>query len=113
MKMVIVATLLALPALSFAATSNVSAEKAASLVRQPGVEKCLSVLENKVRGLAQFESILSLGTVTGESSSTTKYKLTGYNLSGDIMMGSWEIIVTEKSAEEGQTSECTITKNEE
>ena len=113
MKIAIIATLLMLPALSAAKGSKVTAELAARLVRQAGVEKCLAVVENNRRGAAEFESILELGTKSDSSSSTTKFKLKGYNVSGDIMSGSWEITVTERSAEEGRTSTCVIDKNEE
>ncbi len=113
MKFSILATLLLLPTFALAKGSKVSAERAASLIRQPGVEKCLAVVENNKRGLAEFESISEISMKTDESSSTTTFKLKGFNVSGDIMSGSWEILVTERSAEEGRTAECKITKNEE
>ncbi len=113
MKTTLIAVLIALPTLCFSNDVTVSAEQAATLVRQPGVEKCLAVVEKNQRGLAQFESIVELGTTKDDSSSTTTYGLTGYNVAGDIIVGSWEIIVVERSAEEGRYSECKITKNEE
>jgi len=90
-----------------------SAEFAASMVRQPGVEKCLSVVENSLKGAAQFNAITHVSTKLDEASSTSIYKLEGFNLYGDIMTGFWEISVKVYSSEIGQTYSCEVVKNEE
>lgn len=113
MKLSILAgALLAVPTISFAKDNTVSAERAASFVRQAGIEKCLATVET-YKGSAYFDKITNLGTTVGADSSTTRYKLEGSNLMGDVMTGSWEIIVTELSEEIGNTYDCKISKNEE
>lgn len=64
MKMSFIAILIMLPTLSMAKGTKVTAERAATLVRQASVEKCLAVVENNRRGSAEFESIVELGTKT-------------------------------------------------
>jgi hypothetical protein len=110
MKMFIVSALLVLPTLAMAGKS-VDAVSAASMVRQPGVEKCLSIVENNQKGVAQFNAITEVSMKLGEASSTTVYKLEGSNLYGDIMAGFWEISVEVYSAEEGQIYTCKVVKN--
>ncbi len=98
--------------LSFAG-DTVDAATAATMVRQEGVEKCLSVVENNQTGVAQFDAITLVSTTLGEGFSTSIYKLEGSNLYGDIMAGSWEISVEVNSSEVGQMYSCQIIKNEE
>ena len=108
--MFIASVLFVLPTLAMAGKS-VDAASAASMVRQPGVEKCLSVVENNQNGVAQFSAITEVSMKLGEASSTSVYKLEGGNLYGDIMAGFWEISVEVYSAGEGQAYSCKIIKN--
>ncbi len=110
MKMFIASLLFVLPTLAMAGKS-VDALTAATMVRQPGVEKCLSVVENNLKGVAQFNAITEVSMKSGEASTTSVYKLEGSNLYGDIMAGSWEISVEVYSAEEGQRYTCNVVKN--
>lgn len=112
MKLPVLAALFILPSLGFAKENPVAAEHAASLVRQSGVEKCLSAVES-YKGSAYFQKITKLKTIHGKDSSTTTYKLEGSNLTGDIMAGNWEILVTETSQELGLGYDCKVIKNEE
>ncbi len=112
MKMFIAIILLVLPTFAFAEES-VGVEQAASLVRQPGVEKCLSVVENNQQGVARFESITVVSMKLDAASSLGIYKLVGSNLYGDLLAGSWEILVEVYSSEVGQTYTCKIAKNQE
>jgi uncharacterized protein YjfI (DUF2170 family) len=86
---------------------------AATIVHQVSVEECLSVVENNMKGVAQFNEISLVSSKMGDASSTSIYKLEGYNVYGDIAAGSWEISVEVYSAEEGQSYKCKIVKNEE
>ncbi len=112
MKMFIASVLFVLPTLAMAG-KPVDVLTAANMARQPGVEKCLSVVENNVKGVARFNAITQVSMKLGEASTTSVYKLEGYNLFGDIMAGSWEISVEVYSAEEGQTYTCKVVKNQE
>lgn len=112
MKLYLIGALLIVPVTSFAKVNAVTPEHAAFLVRQSGVQKCLDAVES-YKGSAYFHKITSLGTKSGKEISTTKFKLEGSNLTGDIMAGSWEILVTETSQELGPSYDCKVVKNEE
>lgn len=112
MKMFIATLVMSLPTLALA-QGSVSASQAASMIRQPGVEKCLSIVENNIKGAAQFSAITEVSTKLGDSYSISRYKLEGNNVHGDIVAGYWEISVEVHSAEEGQTYSCNIVQNVE
>lgn len=86
---------------------GVEALVAANLMRQPGVNKCLNQFE-RGGAIAYVLEITEVNTADEQ-----KFLLSGTSISGDILMGSWEVTVNVEQLEEETRYTCTIDKNEE